>query len=312
MKFADISTAVLIIIIFCGLYFSSMLSVGLKKLKEEWPKYRCVPTMMPFAGYLGHDTFQNFTYCVGNIQFSLMHYFMEPIQYILANLTNISSWIIERVQFIRLFIHKLRILVRKVIEDIYGMIVNVLIQFQKLIIKTKDTVWKLISIVVIQVFMIEGAMMTGKSIDAGPIGDTLRFLCFSPNTSLILKKGSKIKMQDIHLGDVLENGAEVIGKLNLKGSPQNPYYKIWSNTLNEFIYVTGSHKIFNERFEGTWREKKIKESEGTFNLKNYVEVKNHWNAIKTSLYDKELSCLITSNHNIPIGEYTFWDWEDED
>ena len=56
-------------------------------------------------------------------------------------------------------------------------------------------------------------------------------------------------MLDVHLGDVLENGAEVIGKLNLKGSPQNPYYKIWSNKLNDFIYVTGSHKIFNERFE---------------------------------------------------------------
>ena len=24
-----------------------------------------------------------------------------------------------------------------------------------------------------------------------------------------------------------------------------------------------------------------------------------------------MSCLITSNHRIPIGEYTFWDWEDD-
>ena len=46
--------------------------------------------------------------------------------------------------------------------------------------------------------------------------------------------------------------------------------------------------------------------------KNYIEVKNYWNAIQTNKYNKELACLITSNHNIPIGEFTFWDWEDED
>ncbi len=33
-------------------------------------------------------------------------------------------------------------------------------------------------------------------------------------------------------------------------------------------------------------------------------------AIKTEDYDEELSCLITSSHQIPVGEFTFWDWED--
>ena len=33
-------------------------------------------------------------------------------------------------------------------------------------------------------------------------------------------------------------------------------------------------------------------------------------ALKTDICDEELSCLITSNHGIPIGEFTFWDWED--
>ena len=32
--------------------------------------------------------------------------------------------------------------------------------------------------------------------------------------------------------------------------------------------------------------------------------------IDCNIIENELSCLITSDHNIPIGEYTFWDWED--
>ena len=45
-------------------------------------------------------------------------------------------------------------------------------------------------------------------------------------------------------------------------------------------------------------------------LKNYIKVKNYKPAIKTTEYDDVLHCLVTTNHNIPVGEYTFWDWED--
>ena len=30
----------------------------------------------------------------------------------------------------------------------------------------------------------------------------------------------------------------------------------------------------------------------------------------TDLYDDVLYCIITDDHLIPVGEYTFWDWED--
>ena len=46
------------------------------------------------------------------------------------------------------------------------------------------------------------------------------------------------------------------------------------------------------------------------NLDNYIEVKDYKLAKKTDYWDETLYCLITDNHQIPIGEYTFWDWED--
>ena len=45
-------------------------------------------------------------------------------------------------------------------------------------------------------------------------------------------------------------------------------------------------------------------------LESFIPVKDVNYAIKTDICDEELSCLITSTHKIPIGEYTFWDWED--
>ena len=301
MRFADITKTILIILIFVLLYFSTILTRGIQKVKDDWPQYRCVPTYMPLAGYIGKDPVANFSYCVGNIQKDMMGFFLEPIQYVLGMVMGMIQFIMERIQFIRIFVDKIRNMAMKLFGNVYGMFVNVLVQFQKLIIKTKDTTMKLIGTIVMFIYMIQGAMMTGQSINKGPIGETLRAICFSGNTSIKLKNRGVVKMKDIHLGDILENGTEVYGTLRLKGGPDNPYYKIWSEKLQDYIYVTGDHKICNS----------IKDTPNKFNnLDNYVEVKDYKLSQKTDKWDETLYCLITDNHQIPIGEYTFWDWED--
>ena len=45
-----------------------------------------------------------------------------------------------------------------------------------------------------------------------------------------------MKMKDLKLGTILENGAEVYGILTLKGDKENPYYKIWSDKLNSLYF----------------------------------------------------------------------------
>jgi len=298
MRFGDISKTIFIILIFLLLYFSTIFTSGIKKIKDDWPQYRCLPTFMPLAGYIGKDPVANFSYCVGNIQKDMMGFFLEPIQYVLGMVMGMIKWILDRVQIIRQVIDKIRNFATKMFGNVYGMFVNVLIQFQKLIIKTKDTVMKLIGTIVMFIYMIQGAMHTGQSIMKGPIGKTLKAICFSENTHIKLESGEIVKMKDIHLGDILESGIEVYGTLKLKGSKNNPYYQIWSKKLNEYIYVTGDHKICPN-------EKTNKD-----NIDNYIEVKDFKEAKKTNYWDQTLYCLITDNHTIPIGEYTFWDWED--
>ena len=43
---------------------------------------------------------------------------------------------------------------------------------------------------------------------------------------------------------------------------------------------------------------------------NCIDVKDFKLSKKTDYWDETLYCLITDNHQIPIGEFTFWDWED--
>ena len=79
------------------------------------------------------------------------------------------------------------------VGDVYGMFVNVLIQVQTLVIKVKDTVMKLIGILMTFMYLIQGAMMTGQSVNERSIGSTLRSICFHKDTPVNLKNGTTHK-----------------------------------------------------------------------------------------------------------------------
>ena len=129
--------------------------------------------------------------------------------------------------------------------------------------------------------VVKGVNKVGRSIR--------KVFCFSPNTPIQLKSGNIVAMKDLELGDVLKNGVIVDAILKIRNQ-SDPYYKIFSEELNEYIHVTGSHYV---RHGDT-----------------FVMVKDFPSAELTETIDPVLSCLVTSDHTIPIGEHTFWDWED--
>lgn len=114
--------------------------------------------------------------------------------------------------------------------------------------------------------------------------------CFYEETPIHLADGRIVPMKDIRLGDVLPGGITVITKLEIYNFNKVPFYKVYSDKLNDFIYVTGSHHI---------------KEDGKF-----IRTDHSKHALKTDIVEDVWLCLITSTHNIPIGEHTFWDWAD--
>lgn len=302
MKFSDMCLALLIILLFVAMYVFSIVSVGLKKIKEKWPEYRCNPMVMPFASQFGFDPMLNFTQCIGNMQSDAMNFFLEPVHYLLSIMGGLGKELMDALNMIRRVIAFIRGMVGNIVGDIFGVFLNILIQVQTMMIKLKDMAMKIIGICVTILYVMGSSMKLGQSIWRGPIGEILRTLCFKDTTKIKVKGCNKLQnISDIHLGDILEDGAVVIGKLQLKGDKSNPYYRIWSDKLNDYIYVTGEHRILKKDNEG-------KELDDIF--ENYIKVSTCSYAEKTNEYDDVLHCLITSNHRIQVGEFSFWDWED--
>jgi hypothetical protein len=125
---------------------------------------------------------------------------------------------------------------------------------------------------------------TGRALKKAFKIKKIRIRCFSPETPIKLQNGETVLMKNLKLGDILINGSVVDAVMKIRNE-NDPYYKLPGN-----IIVTGSHYI---RYGG-----------------KYIHVKNVPEAKPTGKVDPVVYCLVTSDHKIPVGEYTFWDWED--
>jgi hypothetical protein len=179
-----------------------------------------------------------------------------------------------------------------VFSDIMALFVNILTKFQNLIVKIKDLMMKLGGTMAAIVYIAEGLSFAGNSVWKGPVGKLVRLVCFHPNTPVTMADGSTKKMKNIVIGEKLANNIEVSATMIIKGNNKSPYYKIWSNKLNDYILVTADHLIQHPI------------------TKKFIEVQNYEKALPTNTYGEKLNCLVTSTNTIPIGEYIFWDWED--
>ena len=297
MKTSDITLSIFIILIFIFLYIFNVLSVGIQKIKDDWPQYRCNPIVMPFASVFGYDPMSNFSFCIQNMMSSYMGYLMQPIKYSFSVLGNISKDINDALTGVRAFFNNIRNYITNIIQTVFGVFLNILIEFQRVTINIKDMFAKLIGILATLMYTLEGTVDTMESAWNGPPGQLVRALCFHPDTKVELKDGSLYAMKDLPLNSILKTGSKVCAVMNIsniteKGEFIEKLYSIDGGENNEKILVSGSHLIYNNE------------------TKQFVHVEDLSNVIISDINSPNFACLITSDHIIPIGKHIFHDWED--
>jgi hypothetical protein len=264
----------------------------LAEIKAQWPLYRCNPLYMPLAD----DVQSNFVYCIQSMQGNFMGYLLEPLSFLTSSINFILADFLDAINMVRAMFSKIRSFITSIIQSIFGVFLNLVIEFQKITIGIKDLIGKTIGIMTTLLYVIDGSILTMKSAWNGPPGQLVKALgkCFYPHTKVNLQNGVTKEMKDIDLGDILENGAIVESVMKIDNKREKtPLYVIYKGGVNEEnIYVTGSHLVFDK------------------NQKKYVKVCEYSQAVISKVETDWFSCLITSDHTIPIGSQLFWDWED--
>jgi len=283
--YINLAFIIYIIIIF---YLSSI-----QDIKANWSLYRCNPLYMPLSENIEKD----FTYCIQNVQTGIMGYLLQPITFVTSSLSSTMSNFMEEINMVRAMFNKIRTFISSIIQSVFGVFLNLVIEFQKITISIKDLMGKTIGIMVTIMYLMDGSIKTMNSMWNGPSGQMVRVLgkCFHPDTRLKLKNGCIKMMKDIHLGDVLENGSVVEATMEIDNKINKVPLHVLKNAGvdNENIYVTGSHLIYNR------------------STKQFTCVQNYYvSELANNIETDWFCCLITSDHKIQIGNEIFWDWED--
>ena len=301
MKTSDLTLSIIIIVIFILLFIFNLLVVGMQRIKDNWPIYRCQPLIMPFASIFGFNTRENFGFCIQNMQKNFMGPLLKPLNFNIAMLGDITDGLISGINVNKMSISDLQFSIGDVFMNIFSIMFNVMIEVQRTVINIKDMVGKMTGIMTTTLYVIDGSLMTMESSWDGPPGNLVRALCFHPETKLQMQNGDISSMKDIPLNSILQNGTRVcavmqISNLDENGNYIEQMYKVKRNKedalANDDIIVSGSHLIYDAK------------------TSHFMHVKDLPVSELTEINCAVLSCLITSDHTIPIGEWIFHDWED--
>lgn len=272
-------------------------------IKKNWAQYRCNPMYMPMSDDIKAD----FQYCVQNTQLNFMGYILQPLTFMTSNLNANAGAYMSQINDIRAMFDKVRTFLSTIVQSIFGVFLNLIIEFQRVTISIRDLMGKTIGILVTIMYMMDGSVKTMNATWAGPPGQMVRTLgkCFHPDTSVMCRGRGLIKIRDVVLGDVIVSASDatvadrVIGTMQFANRLDEPGYEPLYGVCGgggggagtDTVYVTGSHYVYAGEHAG------------------FVEARYVADA-SADVGANTLICLMTDTHKIHIGGLTFWDYDD--
>ena len=165
-----ILTIVLLVSLFLTYaYFKS--KINSQPIRDNWPKYRCNPDVIPFAGMINKPegetvnsyTQKNFNYCLNEMVKPITEKAVNPLDYLMTGLMSVFSVISKSISNIRNMIKNMRSRLAKMVRNIYQRILKLIIPIQEMMIRTKDLFAKSIAILKVGLETAMGAYLTLKS-----------------------------------------------------------------------------------------------------------------------------------------------------
>ena len=117
----------------------------IKEIKNQWPKYRCNPIFMPLADNIQ----QNFQYCIQSGQASFMGHLLQPLTTAASEITDVLGQSTNDVNNIRKMFDKTRKFLSTIIQSIFELFLNLVIEFERITSETKEIISKQTTILTI-------------------------------------------------------------------------------------------------------------------------------------------------------------------
>ena len=177
--FYDWIQSICIIVLFAIFPTIDILNNTMKDVKSNWTANRCNPVMMPFASFIAPkgsevDTADNFAFCVQTLMASFAPTILQPFSYLqnmsvdmmgsindsLATNSEQSSW--------------MTFSFANIIGSIYGVFLNVIVEFNVIVIKLLDVQGKMTGVITSILYIMTVVQYAFESMWAGVPGAMIK------------------------------------------------------------------------------------------------------------------------------------------
>ena len=265
-------------------------SSSTKEIADDWPKYRCAPTVMPFAGFYGHDTAENFQFCLKNIFQGQASSMLGPFTGILGTFIGTLTTLIQSANSMRMQVATLVGGVTNITKDFQDRITQIMFRIQL----TMSRMRMLISRMFATFYSIIYMGMSGITAVSN-FGDTFLFkfldtFCFPPETLIEIQESEvPVPICQVTIGHHLKtSGAEVTSVLSFYSDGQDMV------RFADGTEVSTNHFMLHDG--------------------KFIKAGDHPLAVLSQPWSgglkRPLFCLNTADHKLYVGKHIFLDYDE--
>jgi hypothetical protein len=283
--FNALAFVIFLLAIFISIFYGLSMITNVIEVKNNWAKYRCDPSIMPFASFYGFNTAENFNYCVGNIFSVSSAPLAGSFSSILSKFTGIISVFMGAINSIRTTVATLGGGINVIFQEFTDRISSFFFKVRLSAIRIKFLMQRIYATMFSVIYMglsgITGATNFSNTILFGFL-DTF---CFVPETLIEVDGKGKIPIMDVQIGDILlPTKSRVTAKFHFGANGQTMV------RLNDIIVSSNHYLVYDHK---------------------WIRADKHPDAILLGPFTgNSLLCLNTDDNQIPIGKYIFRDYDE--
>lgn len=279
---------IILLFVMIGGWVVLFLLADTSDVSKNWPKYRCSPTIMPFASLFGHDTAENFNYCMSSMITAEAGGVFAPVFKMLATSFGTLSTLVAVANNIRLEVATFMGGVNTVFQNFMDRFVQLGNNIKLSTLRIKLLMGRLYATFFAVLFMAMSGLQALTN-----FGDTFLFkfldtFCFDPDTKVAIAGKGLLPVKEVRTGDVFANGSRVTATFSFLADGQ-PMVKLPGS-----IVVSTNHYI---QHNNKW----IRSDEHPD-----AEPQGPWQGGTA----RPLICFNTNDHRIPVGDYLFLDYDE--
>jgi hypothetical protein len=196
-----------------------LFAVGnIQEIAQNWPRYRCNPAFMPFAGAFGYNVQENFQFCLNAVFKSKAGEVFAPIYGLLGNFTNIVTLMIDTTLGIRKLFSNFFLSTNSFIRNVRDRIQGLLFQIRLTFLKMQTLMGRVYGSMYSMIWMGSSAVTAGFNLSENSMIKFIFDHCFDPATRIPMADGTVKAIETLRVGDLLAGDKRVTSTFVVDGN----------------------------------------------------------------------------------------------